>query len=74
MPVLLLKRVDGFEVAKEAFVIPRVARVMNLFVSPFIGQEDFSGISPDICECIEDVSKGASQIFTLHWGRMETLR
>ena len=73
MPVLLLKHVDGLEIPKEALVIPRVARVMNLFISPFIGQEDFSGISPDVCERIENVSDGSSKSLALHCGRMGRL-
>ena len=62
--MLLLKHVDGFEVAEEALVIPRIARVMDLFIGPFIGQEDFSGISPDVGKCIKDVSDGASEPLT----------
>ena len=72
--MLLLKRVDGFEVAKEALVIPRVARVMNLFVSPFIGQEDFSGVSPNVCECIEDVSDGSNQSLRFNGVEWQDLR
>ena len=71
--MLLLKHVDGLEVAKEALVIPRIARVMNLFIGPFIGQEDFSRISPDVCEGVENVSVCSGQCFALQWGQMGRL-
>lgn len=64
--MLLLEHVDSFEVAKETLVIPRVARVMNLFVSPFIGQEYFSGVSPDVGKRIKDVSGVASRSLALY--------
>jgi len=73
VPMLLLEHVDGFEVAEEALVIPRIARVMDLFIGPFIGQEDFSGISPDVCEGVENVSDGLGQSLALQWGRMGRL-
>ena len=64
--MLLLEHVDGFKVTKEALFIPRVARIVDFFVGPFIGQEDFSGISPDIGERIKDVSGAASQLLTFY--------
>jgi len=67
--MLLLKHVYGFEVAKEAFVIPRVARVMNLFVGPFIGKEDFSGIIPYVGECVKEVPGATSQPPMVHCRR-----
>jgi len=67
MPMLLLEHVDGFEIAKEALLIPRVARVMNLFIGPFIGEEDFSGISSDVGERIKNVSGAASQSLVVYW-------
>ena len=73
MPMLLLKHVYSFEVAKEALVIPRIARVVDLFVSPFIGQEDFSRISSDVCERIENVSDDPGQSLALRWSRMGRL-
>ena len=57
--MLLLEHVDGFGVAEEAFVIPRVARVMDLFVCPFIGEKDLSGIGTNVGESIKDVSRAA---------------
>ena len=57
VPVLLLEHVDGFEIAKEAFVIPRVARVMNLLICPFIGEKNLSGVGTNVGESIEDVSR-----------------
>jgi len=67
MPMLLLKHVDGFEIAEEALVIPRVARVMDLFVGPFIGEEDFSGISSDVGERIKNMSDATSQSLVVCW-------
>lgn len=59
VPVLFLKHVDGFEVAKESLVVPRVARVMNLLVCPFVGEKNLSGIGTNVGESIKDVSRGA---------------
>jgi hypothetical protein len=61
VPVLLLKRVDGFKVTKETLFIPWITRVMDLFVSPFIGKEDLSGIWSDVGERIKNMSGTASQ-------------
>ena len=67
MPVLLLKHVNCFKVAKEALLIPRIARIMDLFVGPFVGEEDLSGFSPDICECVQDVPGAESQSLAVYW-------
>lgn len=61
VPVLLLKHVDGFKIAEESFFIPRITRVMDLLVSPFIGEEDLSGVSSDVGKCIKNMSGDASQ-------------
>jgi len=66
VPVLLLKHVDGFKVAKEALVVPRVARVMNLLVGPLIGEEYLSGIGTNVGESIKDVSRATSQFLSLY--------
>jgi len=71
--MLLLKHVNGLEVAKEALVIPRVAGIMDLFIGPFIGQEYFSRISPDVCEGVEDVSGSSDQCLALQCGQMGRL-
>lgn len=68
MPMLLFKHVDGFEVSKEALFIPRVAGIVDFFVGPLIGEEDFSGISADVCERIQNVP-GASRYPTAYWRR-----
>lgn len=65
MPVLLLERVDGFKIAEETGFIPRVTRVMDLFVSPFIREEDLSGISSNVSERIEDMSGATSQTLAI---------
>lgn len=44
MAVLLFEIVDGFEITVEilALVIPRISRVVYVFVSPIVRQEYFS--------------------------------
>lgn len=59
--VLLLKHVDGLKVTKEALLIPRITRVMDLFVRPFIGEDNFSGIGSDVSERIKNMSGAACQ-------------
>jgi len=55
--VFLLEVINGFKVSVKivALVIPRVARVMNVLVGPYIGKDDLPGFGY-IRECIEDVS------------------
>lgn len=67
VPMLLLEHVDGFEVAEKALVIPRISRVMDLFIGPLIGEEHFSGILPDVGERVKDVSGATSQPLTAYW-------
>ena len=59
--MLLLKHVDGLEIAEKALFIPRITGVMDLFVSPFIGEEDLSRIGSDVGERIKNMSGAVSQ-------------
>lgn len=64
--MLFLKHVDGFKVAKETLVIPRIAWVMDLLIGPFIGEEDFPRIGPDVGERIKNVPGVTSQPLTVY--------
>ena len=58
MPVLFLDVVDGLEVPVQigSYIIPRISRVMNIFVCPFVRQEHLSCVRFDIGKCIEYVA------------------
>ena len=58
MTMLLLQVVYCLEVAIEICtrIGPRVTGVVNVLVSPEVREEDFTGVWPDICERIKDVT------------------
>jgi hypothetical protein len=70
VPILLFEIVDGFEVSIQIVtaVIPGVARVMYVLVSPWIGQEYLSRVSFKIRERIQDVTV-PKRVSTPSWGR-----
>jgi hypothetical protein len=58
VPILLFEIIDGFEVSIQivAAVVPGVAGVMDVLVSPWVGEEYLSRISFEVCERIQEVT------------------
>jgi len=58
----LFEVVYGFEVPVEiiAALVPRVARMMDVLVGPYVGQEHLTTVSFQICKRIEDVTAPGS--------------
>jgi hypothetical protein len=55
MAVLFLEQIDGFEVAIQIGpdVIPGIARIMNVLISPEVRQRHFTRIGIHFGECVE---------------------
>lgn len=59
MSILLFQFIDGLEISVEVVpdIIPRIARVVNIFVRPCIRENNFARVRSQISECIENVAR-----------------
>lgn len=59
MSILLFQFIDGLEISVEVVpdIIPRIARVVNIFVRPCIRENNFARVRSQIGECIENVTR-----------------
>lgn len=58
MSILLLEVINGFKVAIKIVpnVIPRVARVVYIFVRPNVGQKHLASVSSHVGESVKNMS------------------
>lgn len=57
--MFFLELVEGLEIAIEisTAIVPGVARVVDILVRPEVGEEDLTGVCPNVGECIQDVTE-----------------
>ena len=57
MAIFLFDVVYSFEVSVQVVpnIIPRVTRVVDIFISPWVGEVDLTRVGPNICECVQYV-------------------
>jgi len=60
LPVLLLEHVESLKVAKEALFTRFIARVMEFFVGPLIGDGDLPRFGLDVGERINNMPSAVS--------------
>lgn len=60
--MLLLEIIYRLEVAVQvvAAVVPRIAGIVDIFVGPYVGENDFAGVGFEIGKGVEDVADGGS--------------